>query len=857
MMSKRSPRSGRRRSDSSDGDDGELGRNAGINRGREGTRTHDGSTEGDDLKKSERGVCNAGRERQDSFDDDKGYYHQRNAGRRWRGSSSNYEIDSGVAKGHSLRSHDDEDERVNRRRDDSPPTSVHVVKLRQDRHLNYDTAPSDHNLTDDEKRSRVRVESGAASVHYSGDANSDRDRFSDAISNFSGYHSTGGVSDGAESLGSNGNHRRHDNSGTNPLFGPPTNFRPPQHDRVDSRSSVGSGFDRQSYGSGASMSANASVGSLPGADRDHKRHHCLLMSSGGSGLGRGNGGPASNASDDPYEDLARTRHGRGHGHGMMQHHHHSNAGSDGMSIAALSSVTGESRFPHALHMSSSSQYGSEAAKSDIATVCSGSVMDEMEVASVLSGDLNQGGGGESVDRGSYDRGTSHNAPLNGSHPGPAASGRELASALYSASSSRRMGPGGSQLAVDFALAPSQHLHHPADIIHHNGDIADACGRGIGTLNDMGPPLSRVLLGKDVGSGPGSDLQSHASSGGAASDEGQPPDETKDRDALKVENGLKNFNPKFGVSRPRNSLEPFSRRSTSPLEDGYRPLDSQHSIDPLLKSDSLDGLKNGLHHEPSDPLERMVHGNEIPLTPVLTSLGLLDPEKVVASLREVSQSVNGSSGRVSPGGTIYKGRGTRRYQGRYMHLPLKRFHQNSTGNGLQDAYIPSGACVDSDGNNSPSMHHYEDDGPCPPARGRSRSRSWSRSRSRSPPSKRLMDRRSFRRGRSRSPCHGGHPSPQPARGAQNSDRGSQRSSVGCNRSRSANHHSQRRGRRRPQSDSPDPHNNFKSDYTSRDGSRHRGSRRNEGEPSPHQKRSGRRRNRSRNQRSGTQGRNNRR
>lgn len=35
----------------------------------------------------------------------------------------------------------------------------------------------------------------------------------------------------------------------------------------------------------------------------------------------------------------------------------------------------------------------------------------------------------------------------------------------------------------------------------------------------------------------------------------------------------------------------------------------------------------------------------------------------------------ASGRRSPGGTIYKGRGNRRYKGRYMNLTLKRFHQN--------------------------------------------------------------------------------------------------------------------------------------------------------------------------------------
>ena len=36
----------------------------------------------------------------------------------------------------------------------------------------------------------------------------------------------------------------------------------------------------------------------------------------------------------------------------------------------------------------------------------------------------------------------------------------------------------------------------------------------------------------------------------------------------------------------------------------------------------------------------------------------------------------TNGRTSPGGTIYKGKGVRRYQGRFMNLPLQRFRQNN-------------------------------------------------------------------------------------------------------------------------------------------------------------------------------------
>ena len=43
----------------------------------------------------------------------------------------------------------------------------------------------------------------------------------------------------------------------------------------------------------------------------------------------------------------------------------------------------------------------------------------------------------------------------------------------------------------------------------------------------------------------------------------------------------------------------------------------------------------------------------------------------------------SNGRTSPGGTVYKGRGVRRYQGRYMHLPLQRFQQHGVTSCLVD------------------------------------------------------------------------------------------------------------------------------------------------------------------------------
>jgi len=85
-----------------------------------------------------------------------------------------------------------------------------------------------------------------------------------------------------------------------------------------------------------------------------------------------------------------------------------------------------------------------------------------------------------------------------------------------------------------------------------------------------------------------------------------------------------------------------------------------------------------------------------------------------------------SGRRSPGGTIYKGRGVRRYMGRYMHLPLKRFHENGV---TLDATTTSTS--ERDGHHMvPGYDHRMED--CMDRQGGNVSgRSRDRSRSRSP------------------------------------------------------------------------------------------------------------------------------
>ena len=77
-----------------------------------------------------------------------------------------------------------------------------------------------------------------------------------------------------------------------------------------------------------------------------------------------------------------------------------------------------------------------------------------------------------------------------------------------------------------------------------------------------------------------------------------------------------------------------------------------------------------------------------------------------------QSDSKSGGRISPGGTIYRGRGLRRYQGRFYALPLKRFHQG--GVHLHSDNEPEGNSITTNdrlhqSSNQQQVQQYNEDG----------------------------------------------------------------------------------------------------------------------------------------------------
>jgi len=191
-----------------------------------------------------------------------------------------------------------------------------------------------------------------------------------------------------------------------------------------------------------------------------------------------------------------------------------------------------------------------------------------------------------------------------------------------------------------------------------------------SLNDMGPPLSRVLLGtgsvnssSSRGGGIPSDLEGHVDTDDAGSIAACEIDE--------VQSVHSNF------SRDDNNSNNDSRRGNETLPNG--------SIA------SITGGNEGIDVGPK-------------------SLKDITASPIHNPLRNAPDA--GCSGRTSPGGTLYKGRGVRKYQGRYMNLTLQRFQHNCDG---------AGDIIDEN-----VIEHHESNNNSP----LNRRRSWSRSRSRS-------------------------------------------------------------------------------------------------------------------------------
>jgi hypothetical protein len=298
-------------------------------------------------------------------------------------------------------------------------------------------------------------------------------------------------------------------------------------------------------------------------------------------------------------------------------------------------MNGETQFPPSLYHAAS-----DVAKSDAATVCSGSVVEDIEEESVIS---QEGVGSLSAT----------------SHPSPPSSVK-----MAFGGGLRRSNSSGNRL-VNFADR-SQEAH--AAVIpqqrgpssHDNSHLPQEYDTDMTSMhyNDMGPPLSRTLLlqgGSSSRAGSVKSLESNAGSDLVAQVD------TDDCGGSLIE-------------------------SITDAHSVHSQDDAPHDSCIQELHDAADEDKKPIANPPSDSSAPSPH-------PLLCSDG---------------QSLNG---RTSPGGTIYKGRGVRRYQGRYMHLPLKRFHQNGVHlNNVDEQGHSAGQPMF---DHYSSAHHDDGDPPLPP------------------------------------------------------------------------------------------------------------------------------------------------
>jgi hypothetical protein len=339
-------------------------------------------------------------------------------------------------------------------------------------------------------------------------------------------------------------------------------------------------------------------------------------------------------------------------------------------VAALHIMDGETHFPTAM------SYVSDAQRSDVGTVCSGSVMDDNEVESVLSQEDSHNHLTQSHNYHQSPSIGDRTIPVGGTMRRVDSSGRvvEFSSAqpplpqLQNEIPSRKVAP----------TVPAIPNVAPPPAIPNTTTLQVS-------LHNMGPPLNRTwLLQKGIegtSSRPSSvrSFGSHTGSDGAANAHSDDCGGSLDVEAHSVhsqEDIVIVMHPAAGegvVPEPptRMNKEPSSRPSSVKSFGSLPGSDTAAQVD-------TDDCGGSLDVETHSVETRSVHSQEeAPPTETTTTETTAIPNETEESKLNLSlvQCASDTNGRRSPGGTIYKGRGTRRYKGRYMHLPLKRFHQN--------------------------------------------------------------------------------------------------------------------------------------------------------------------------------------
>jgi len=301
-------------------------------------------------------------------------------------------------------------------------------------------------------------------------------------------------------------------------------------------------------------------------------------------------------------------------------------------------MNGETRFPTAM------SYASDAQRSDVATVCSGSGVEDIEVESVLS----------------QEDQTNIAAAATRSSPAPA-------------DKTFRRGGGGVTRVVEFASEPR------TSVVPRLGAVAPgAVGDGDSSLaiHNMGPPLSRALLLQKADGASSSQAGSVKSFGSNPGSEGAHGHHLDYDCSGSLDVEAHSVNSHGDASHTDSDHKKDHIDSKPPSQaSSVKSFGSQAESDTGAHVD-MDDCGGSLDVETHSVGTRSIHSQDgVPSMEATEAASKPEPTSEESKANPLLINDLIENGRRSPGGTIYKGRGARRYQGRYMHLPLKRFHQN--------------------------------------------------------------------------------------------------------------------------------------------------------------------------------------
>ena len=381
-------------------------------------------------------------------------------------------------------------------------------------------------------------------------------------------------------------------------------------------------------------------------------------------------------------------------------------------VAAAHLMGGETQFPPSMYHAAAI----DAPKSDVATVCSGSIIEDIEEESLLSCDL----GGQA----------SLQAPGSGSNPKLTGAGCSPPSSVKMAVGTlRRTNSAGNRL-VDFADRSQELL---SSVIPQERTSAGNASFGglshhesLGRLREMGPPLSRSLLlqggsasrpgsVKSFASNAGSDIVSHVDTDDLG---GSLRESVSDAHSVLSQEDAPMTGVAAAATMPRASASEDAKMAA--VDTKIPAVAFKASETTAMDTRTLGGGTADDDYDEVSPSDK--------------------PHPLLCAQ---SDSLNG--GRTSPGGTIYRGRGVRRYQGRFMHLPLQRFHQNAVHLRSVEEQHGGGAAEEGCYTDRSSELHDDYDGD----RWQSRYDDESWERGRSSPRGNGIRRNSFQRLRSRS------------------------------------------------------------------------------------------------------------